>query len=101
MGLSTGQVIVPAGGTVLCNIPAGPCDVVITNSGTATIYIGAGGTAVTTTGGMPLPSGGFMPFSGYPGSPGAVLRAIASAGGSATVGFLISTSAGLPQPGVQ
>jgi hypothetical protein len=97
--LATGQVVIPSGGTVLCVVPPGPCDVVISNLGTATIYVGAGAT-VAATSGAPVPSGGILPFNGYQGSPGAILRAVTAAG-SATAGFLISTSYGLPQPGSQ
>jgi hypothetical protein len=69
-------------------VPAGPCDVVITNGGTALVYIGEVTTGmVTTSNGLPLASGGVMSFLCYQGSPGGTLEVITTAG-SATLGVL-------------
>ena len=99
MALSTGQVTVPTSGTAVCTVPPGPGQVIVTNGGTAVIYVGAGST-VSTTSGVPVPSGGVFSFHLYQGSPGGALRAVTSSG-SATAGFLVSTSYGLTQPGTQ
>jgi hypothetical protein len=99
--ISTGQVIGSATASHLVQVPAGPCEVVISNGGTGIAYIGAVGTGtVTTATGIPVPSGATFSFNGYQGSPGATLEVIVPAGTS-TLGFLVSTSWGLPQPGTQ
>lgn len=99
MGLFTGQANVPTGGTIVCVVPPGPGEVVLSNGGTAVTYVGVGAT-VTTTGGVPIPSGGVLTFNLYQGSGGGTLRAL-TAGGSAALGFLVTTSYGLAQPGTQ
>jgi hypothetical protein len=102
VSVTSGQVIVPVGGTVLTRLPAGPASVTISNGGTALIYVGAAASTVGTlspTGGMPVPSGGIFTFSLFQGSSAYNLVAVA-AGGSATAGFLVANSQGLPQPGV-
>ena len=101
MSVTSGQVPVPPGGTVLTRLPAGPASVTISNAGTALIYVGASSTlgTLSPTGGMPVPSGGIFTFALFAGSPGYNLTAV-SAGGTSTAGFLIATSTGLPQPGV-
>ena len=102
----TGQgTVTAASGTVtLVQLPSGPFNAVIINLGTGVIYLGAAGpsgTAVTTTSGMPVPSGGVVTFHGYPGNPACKLRAVAPAGTS-IAGFLVSTAfGGLAQPGTQ
>jgi hypothetical protein len=101
MGISTGQQAAGGTATTLCHVPAGPCDVVITNGGTAVVYLGIVTTGtVTPSNGMPLPSGGVMSFNGYQGSPGGNLQMVTTVG-SATVGVLVSDSSGLAQPGAQ
>lgn len=97
MSLTTGQVEVASGGTILAIVPPGPGNTIISNGGTAVVYIAVGATVTATTG-VPLPSGGVMSWLNYQGSPGGTLRAVA-ASGSASVGFVLSTSYGLPQPG--
>lgn len=94
--ISTGQVSVGTASATLCRVPPGPCSVVITNAGTVTAYAGAG-TAVTSTNGMPIPSGIAVPFAGLMGDLGSPI-AICTAAGSATLGFLISTSTGQTGP---
>jgi hypothetical protein len=102
VAVTSGQVPVSVGGTVLCRLPPGPGSVTISNGGTALIYIGAAATlgTLSPTGGMPVPSGGIFSFQLFAGSPGYNLVAVA-AGGTSTAGFLVSNSAGLPQPGTQ
>jgi hypothetical protein len=101
MSVSIGQVIVPAGGTALCPLPPGPASVTVSNAGTATIYLGAGTASPSVLSGMPVPSGGIFTFQLYPGGGGSTLRAVASAGGSSTCGFVVSQSSGLgPNPGI-
>jgi len=101
MGISTGQVVGSATASTLCQIPPGPCQVAISNGGTGVAYIGVvnGTYTVSSTNGIPLPSGGTFNFTGLPGSAGGKMQVIVPAG-NATVGVLVSTSAGLPQPGV-
>lgn len=80
--------------TALCVLPPGPCTVVLSNVGTATAYVGPGGTAVTTSNGFPVPSGSYpVVFPGYPGGAGAVLSCITTSG-SASVGFIVSSASG-------
>lgn len=101
MSVTSGQVTVGTAGTVLTRLPAGPASVTVSNGGTSPIFVGAStlGT-LSPTGGMPVPSGGIFTFQLFPGGGGQNLVAVAS-GGSSTAGFLVSTSYGLPQPGVQ
>lgn len=101
MSVTSGQVPVSAGGTVLTRLPAGPASVTISNSGTALIYLGASstGSTLSPTGGMPVPSGALFTFQLFAGSPAYNLVAV-SAGGTSTAGFIVSNSQGLPQPGI-
>ena len=100
--ITTAQVVGSATASRLCQVPPGPCTVVISNGGTATVYVGevTTGTA-TTTNAMPIASGGIVSFSGFAGSPGGALQVVTAVGGSATVGALVSSSYGLPQSGTQ
>lgn len=89
-----------SGGTAVCLVPPGSCNVTIINAGTASVYLGAGGTAAPVVlGGMPLPSGGTLAFQRYAGNGGATLWGITSAG-SASVGFWVSSAHGVAQPGI-
>jgi hypothetical protein len=102
VAVTSGQVTVPVGGTVLARLPAGPASVTISNSGPSPMYVGANSGTVGTlspTSGMPVPSGGIFTFQLFAGSPGVNLLAVAP-GTASTAGFLIATSYGLPQPGV-
>jgi hypothetical protein len=101
MGISTGQVVGSALASTLCQIPPGPCQVAISNGGTGVAYVGVvnGTFAVSATNGIPIPSGGTFNFTGFPGSAGGKMQVIVPAGVS-TVGVLLSTAAGLAQPGV-
>lgn len=72
-------------------VPAGVCDVVLTNTGsTNVIYVGTKNTITTGTG-FPIPAGATITFHGYPGSAGAPLYVIAAATGN-NLGVLISTA---------
>jgi hypothetical protein len=102
--LSMGQVsAVGTAATHLCNVPAGPCLVTITNdsSSTGSAYLGitppasAGTLASLSSGnGMPIPSGAIATFANYKGSPGASLSVITSGTLTASVGYLVSSASG-------
>lgn len=99
MGLFTGQR--GALGTVpvfLAQVPPGPGQLtVIPVSGTVTIGVGTN-TPLTTTNGVLVPAGGLsIPlFQG-----GGASQLYAVGGTPSAVAFIISTSAGLAQPGQQ
>jgi hypothetical protein len=97
---SSGQATVGTATALVCPVPPGACNITLINVGTATAYVGAGGTAVTSTGGMPVPSGATFRFTRYPGSGGGSIIA-AVAAGSATIGFFVSSAHGLGQTGTQ
>lgn len=101
MAITSGQVTVPVGGTVLTRLPAGVASVTVSNLGPSPVYVGASSTASTiaSTSGMPVPSGGIFTFQLFNGNPGYNLVAVAP-GTASTCGFLVATSVGLPQPGV-
>ena len=69
MSVTSGQVPVPPGGTVLTRLPAGLASVTISNAGTAPIYVAASSTlgTLSPTGGMPVPSGGIFTFALFAG----------------------------------
>ncbi len=92
MAVATGQV---SAGTApaFFTVGAGVSSTVVTNGGTVTAYLSAGGTA-TTSNGVPVPSGGILPpIQGYNGAPG-VTYSVVTGGGTATIGYLVSTAAG-------
>jgi hypothetical protein len=102
MAVTSGQVPVSTGGTVLTRLSAGPGSVTISNGGTALIYVGVSSTlgTLSPTGGMPVPSGGIFSFQLFAGSPAYNLVAVAT-GGTSTAGFIVSDAqGGLPQLGV-
>lgn len=102
--LAIGQVsAVGTATTHLCNVPAGPCLVTITNDSgsTGSAYVGitpaaSAGTlqALSSSNGMPIPSGQIATFANYKGSPGASLSVITSGTLTASVGFLVSSASG-------
>lgn len=79
--------------TALCTVPPGPCMVVVTSLGPGTAFIGAG-SGVTASNGLPLPPLVPVPVVGYQGSGPGTLSVICSAGGSASVGWMISRPSG-------
>lgn len=81
-------VTVGGAAVTLAAVPAGPCTVVITNAGTATLYVGAG--TVTAVTGTPVPPSGVVPLPGYAGSSPVTLWGI-TASGTTTAGVLVST----------
>ena len=102
--ITSGQAEAGTVSGLLCRVPAGPCTVLIANSGTASlVYVGAGtGVTVTTAGtaGMlgnrfRVPSGAVSPLmlTGYPGS-GPTQLSVICASGSASVSWIISAAAG-------
>ena len=97
--ISNGQGTISASKLML-TIPPGPCTVLLSNLGTAsTVYVGIGGTAVTSAQGFPVPSGLVPPVTipGYQGSQGGPLYAVAGAG-TAVLAWVISTPSGQTGP---
>lgn len=78
--------------TLIATVPPGVGSVTVTNGGTVTIYLGAGGTTVTTTTGAPVGAGQAVTSSGYPAASSTALWAV-SAGSVPSVGIIAS----LPQ----
>jgi hypothetical protein len=68
--------------------------VVVSNAGTQSVYVGPGGTALTTGNGMPVLSGASLTWAGYQGGQGAQLNVIAPSGTATIVGFLVSSATG-------
>jgi hypothetical protein len=77
----------------LCQVPAGPADVVISNNSGGAVIITAG-VAATQLNGTVIPTGGVLRFSALPGSRGAILNVLSVTGStiSGAVGWLISNS---------
>jgi hypothetical protein len=90
--MTGGQVTAGTASALLCHVPAGPCQVVLSNAGTVAAFVGFG-TAVTSSNGFPVPSGQVAPFPGFPGGAGQQL-AVVTAAGSAPVGWLVSSASG-------
>jgi hypothetical protein len=93
--LTTGQVSASGTASHLCNMPAGPCLVVITNDSASagSAYVGlTPGTSgsLSATNGIPVPAGQSLPLVGYPGSAGGSISVVAAS--TATVGFAISSA---------
>ena len=105
MTLFSGQASVPSSvGTIVCVVPPGPGEVVLSNLGPGVAYVGvvAGAGTVSPVTGFPIPSGAIASFSLHQGSGGGTLRAVAAGGtATATLGFIVSTAYGLAQPGTQ
>ena len=103
MAIFTGSASIGSVSANLCLVPPGPCTVILSNNGTASpVWVGAGGTVVagpaksgTVTGGngFPLPSGVPVPIAAYAGNQGVQLVGVCTSG-SASVGWIISTSTG-------
>lgn len=90
--MTGGQVVAGTASALLCHVPAGPCQVVLSNAGIAAAFVGFG-TAVTASNGLPVPSGQVAPLHGYPGGTGQQLS-VATSAGSASVGWLVSSTSG-------
>ena len=98
MALITSQV---SAGTATSSfvVPPGPCLVTLSNGGSVTAYFTAGnanvaaGGTLTTSQGVPVPSGAALSFATYQGDLGAVCSLI-TASGTAAVGVIISTPSG-------
>jgi hypothetical protein len=90
----TGQVTAGTASSALCQMPPGPCMLSVSNPSSVTVYIGPGGTALTTGNGYPVPAGQTTAWAGYQGSKGAALNVIAASGTANSVGFLISSATG-------
>lgn len=93
MSLVTGQITAGTVATVAFYQPPGPSVITVTSdtASTATAYLGAG-TAVTSTSGMPLVSGGAVSWATYQGSKGGPVSVITTASSAATLGWVISSS---------
>jgi len=76
---------------LLATVPPGPASIVITNGGTAALYVGAG-TAATTASGAPVPASGVVPLGQFSSSTATKLWGITS-GGTVSAGVFISTGA--------
>ena len=87
----TSQVTVAGTAVTIGTVPAGASSVVITNAGAATLFVGAGGTAVTAANGAPLPASGVIPLPGFPSSASVKLWGLTS-GGTVTAGLFISNA---------
>jgi hypothetical protein len=97
--LVTGQVTAGTTSSALCQMPPGPCTLVVSNpSSSVIVYVGPGGTALTTGNGFPVPAGQSAAWAGYQGDKGAALNVIAASGTANTVGFLISSATGQTGP---
>jgi hypothetical protein len=86
------------GGTVptaLAVVPPGPGQLVVTSNGTAVVL--GFGTGLTTTNGMPMPSGGFLQLDLFAGGSGGTLYALPVTG-TVEVGFMVSASSGQTGP---
>jgi hypothetical protein len=98
VSLSIDQVQAGTIAAFLCNVPAGPCLVTITNDSASanSAYVGITppGTAssLTTANGIPVPAGQSLVFARYKGDGPRSLSVITS--GTASVGFLISSASG-------
>lgn len=93
--IETRPAVSVAGAAVtLATVPAGPCTVVVTNTGSTTLFVGAvpagGAGTVTTSSGTPVPASGVVPLTAYPGSSPCTLWGITS-GGTVTAGVFISS----------
>ena len=97
MSIVTAQVGVGTIPVILTNVPPGPCQVIVTVSGsigTNTVFLGTS-TAVTTTSGSHIISGVPWVFQNYATSRPATLYAVtnssASIGGTVGVGVAVVT----------
>ncbi len=80
MAIITSQVNIGTGPSILTNVPPGPCQVIITVSGsigTNTIFLGTS-TAVSSTTGSHIISGIPWTFTNYPTSRPTTLYAVAA-----------------------
>lgn len=73
--ITASQVSVAATPVVLADVPPGPCQVIITNGGSTAVYVGTS-SQVTSGNGAPVPPGGVVTFSGFPGSRAVTLWAV-------------------------
>jgi hypothetical protein len=87
--LDFGEATVGTAAALICRVPAGVCNVTLTNNGGTAVYIGSG-TAETSSSGAGIPAGGIVSFYTYPSSTGSALYAL-GAGSPATISWVIST----------
>lgn len=92
MALVLGQVITGNGTAVsIVTVPAGSNTVMITNAGTATIYLGNG--TASSTNGYPLLTTQSVILPGFVGSrQSTTIYAISASGSSIAVGYMISNA---------
>ena len=86
--IETTQPKVGTAASIIAQVPAGPCTIIIGNNSGQVVYVG--GSAVTATSGYPVPSGSFpVTVPGYTASAATTLYGVA--GSAVTVGVIIST----------
>jgi hypothetical protein len=90
MAFFTGQTSVGTTVTTICQLPAGPGMFVLqSDSASASECYFGGGTALTSSNGVPLPVGGQVSAARYQGEGAATIYGIC-ASGSASVGFVVT-----------
>jgi hypothetical protein len=93
--LTSGMRAIGTAPSVVCVVPPGPGQLVVTANGTA-VFLGFGSN-ITLTNSMPMPSGGYLQLDLYPAGGGGTLYA-ASATGTVQVGFMISAASAQTGP---
>ena len=88
--ITINQVSIGASATVIAAVPPGTTAVVLTNTGTAPVFVGTGG-GVTTANGLGVPPNGVVTIPGFPGSKGVTLYGIV-ASGTNPIGYCFSTT---------
>lgn len=96
--LVTGQVTAGTATGTLCQMPPGPCMLVVSNPSSVTVYVGPGGSVLSAGNGFPVPAGQSVAWAGYQGDKGAALSVVAASGTANSVGFLISSATGQTGP---
>lgn len=87
--INTGQVPIGTAPTKVTFVPPGSSSLTLTG-GTVTVYVGSGTVSTTISNGAPLPAGAIVTVPGWASSAGSNIYA-AVAGGTAAIGFYLST----------
>jgi hypothetical protein len=93
--LTSGMRLVGTAPLALAVVPPGPGQLVVTASGTA-VLLGFGSN-ITTSNGLPMPSGGYLQLDLAAGGGGGTLYA-ASVTGTVEVGYMISAASAQTGP---
>lgn len=88
--ITINQVSVGTSATVIATVPPGTTAVVLTNTGTAPVFVGTG-SGLTTTNGLGIPPNGVVTIPGFPGSKSVTLYGIV-ASATAPIGYCFSTT---------